>query len=178
MIKRIVTLAAWLHALKNIFQIRQALYLLLPLVFLSTSGCSSMKNWVVPQGSKLHWESLSMHVVAGANRDFPLAIDVVMVSDEALAQRLSTMSSREWFAARESLRKTNPETLDFDSLEIAPGESLMQSGKRWSGRRVFAALVFADYFAEGLHLARLESLKGRLHLEFGVTDFSVTASEK
>lgn len=178
MSKLIVTFTAWLHVMKKSCAIRSTSYLLLPLVLLSASGCSSMKNWVAPQGAKLEWESISMQVVAGANRDFPLAIDVVMVGDEALAQRLSGMSSREWFAARDSLRKTNPETLEFDSVEIAPGESLKQSGKRWSGRRVFAALVFADYFADGNHVARLESLKGRLHMEFGVTDISVYASEK
>lgn len=153
-------------------------YFVLPLFLLSAWGCSSMKTWVMPQGVKLDWESITLRVVAGANRDFPLAIDMVTVSDEALAQRLSSMSAREWFAARDSLRKANPETLAYESLEIAPGESVTQAGKRWSGQRVIAALVFADYFADGQHLARLESLKGRLQLEFGVNDFSVYASEK
>lgn len=172
------TLDVWLRALQCVRRMSIASYLLLPLVLLSATGCSSMKDWVMPQGVKLDWVSIVMSVAPGANRDYPLAIDLVIVSDETLAQRISNMTSREWFAARESLRKTYPETLEFDSLEIAPGESLTQPGKRWSGRRVAAALVFADYFSDGNHLARLESLKGRLRIEFGATDFSVTASEK
>ncbi len=173
-----VWLRVWLLALQGARRMSVARYLLLPMVLLCASGCSSMKDWMMPQGVKLDWTSVAMSVAPGANRDFPLAIDLVFVSDETLAQRLTNMTSREWFAVRESLRKTYPETLEFESLEIAPGESLTQSGKRWSGRRVAAALVFADYFSEGNHLARLESLKGRLHVEFGATDFSVTASEK
>lgn len=171
-------IAALRRYTRETYRVRTVSACLLSLLLISAAGCSAMKNWVMPQGVKLDWDVVSMQVIDGANRDFPLAIDVVMVSDDALAQRLSSMSARDWFAARDSLRKAYPDTLEFDSLELAPGESITQPGKRWSGRRVSAALLFADYFADGPHLARLESLKGRLYIEFGATDFSVSATEK
>ena len=162
---------------------KQPLYLsfqlmLVMIVMLTLSGCSTVKDYVMPAGVKLDWESVTVSVAAGANRDYPLAIDVVLVNDEALEKRLLGMSARDWFSARNSLRKTYPDVLSVDSLELAPGESLTLSGKRWSGRRVTAALVFADYLVAGPHLARIDSLRGRVQLAFGANEFTAYSLEK
>ena len=164
-------------------QFKQVLYLnfqlmLVMIVMLTLSGCSSVKDYVMPAGVKLDWESVTVSVAAGANRDYPLAIDVVLVNDEALEKRLLAMSAREWFSARNGLRKTYPDALSVDSLELAPGESLTLPGKRWSGRRVTAALVFADYLVAGPHLARIDSLRGRVQLAFGANEFTAYSLEK
>ena len=162
---------------------KQPLYLnfqllLLMFVMLMLTGCSTVKDYVMPSGVKLDWESVTLSVAAGANRDYPLAIDVVLVNDEALEKRLLAMSARDWFSARNSLRKTYPDVLSVDSLELAPGESLTLPGKRWSGRRVAAALVFADYLVAGPHLARIDSLRGRVQLAFGANEFTAYRLEK
>jgi hypothetical protein len=164
-------------------QLKQVLYLnfqliLVMIVMLTLSGCSSVKDYVMPAGVKLDWESVTVSVAAGANRDYPLAIDVVLVNDEALEKRLLAMSARDWFSARNGLRKTYPDALSVDSLELAPGESLTLPGKRWSGRRVTAALVFADYLVAGPHLARIDSLRGRVQLAFGANEFTAYSLEK
>ncbi len=152
--------------------------LLVMSMMLALTACGTVKDYVMPAGVKLDWESVTVSVAAGANRDYPLAIDVVLVSDEALAQRLLAMSARDWFSARNSLRKTYPDVLSVDSLELAPGESLTLPGKRWSGRRVTAALVFADYLVTGPHLARIDSLRGRIQLVFGANEFTAYSLEK
>lgn len=163
---------------KQPFRLSMYLSILLMLVILTLAACSSVKDYVMPAGVKLDWESVTLSVAAGANRDYPVAIDVVLVNDEALAQRLLGMSARDWFSARNGLRKTYPDVLSVDSLELAPGESLTLSGKRWSGRRVTAALVFADYFVAGPHLARIDSLRGRVQLAFGANEFTAYSLEK
>ena len=148
---------------------------------LSLAGCGSMtamNNLMFPPGVKLDWESVSLYIDPAANRDFPLAVDLVLVSDEALARRLATMKSQEWFTSRDSLRKSHPGDIEFDSVELAPGDAMTLSGKRYSGKRVFAALAFADYLSTGDHRARLDALKGRISMEFGATDFSASASDK
>jgi type VI secretion system protein len=151
---------------------------LLMLVLLALTACSTVKDYVMPSGAKLDWESVTLSIAAGANRDYPIAIDMVLVSDEALAQRLLGMSARDWFSARSGLRKTYPDVLSVDSLELAPGESLTVPGKRWSGRRVAAAVVFADYLVPGPHLVRIESLRGRIQLAFGANEFNAYSLEK
>ncbi len=141
-------------------------------------ACSTVNGLMFPPGVKLDWESVSVYVDPAANRDFPVAVDVVLVSDEALARRVSLMRSQDWFGARDALRKTHPEDIEFDSVELAPGESITLPGKRYSGKRVFAAYAFADYFSAGDHRVRLDTLKGRISMELGATDFSASASRK
>lgn len=157
---------------------RTCLSFIVVLVMLALTACSTVKEYVMPAGVKLDWESVSVSVDAGANRDYPLAIDVVLVSDEALAQRLLGMSARDWFSTRNGLRKTHSDVLSVDSLELAPGESLSLPGKRWSGRRVAVALVFADYLVAGPHLTRIDSLRGRIQLAFGANEFTAYSLEK
>lgn len=156
------------------------LRLIAPLLcmLLTVSACSTVKDFVMPAGVKLDWESVTLSVAAGANRDYPLAIDIVLVSDDVLAQKLVGMNARDWFSARNGLRKTYPEALSVDSFELVPGESLSVPAKRWSGRRVAAALVFADFLVAGPHLARVESLRGRVLLDFGATTFTAYSLEK
>ena len=141
-------------------------------------ACSTVKDFVMPSGVKLDWESVSLSVAAGANNDYPLAIDVVLVTDEALAQKLMGMTARDWFNARNGLRKAYPDAISIDSVELAPGESIKLSDKRWSGRRVAAALVFADYLVAGPHLARVDALRGRVQLDFGASEFTAYSLEK
>ena len=141
-------------------------------------ACSTVKDFVMPSGVKLDWESVSLSVAAGANNDYPLAIDLVLVTDEALAQKLMGMTAREWFNARHAMRKAYPDAISMDSVELAPGESIKLSDKRWSGRRVAAALVFADYLVAGPHLARVDALRGRVQLDFGATEFTAYSLEK
>lgn len=152
--------------------------MLLLYVVLALSACSTLKDYVTPSGTKLDWESVTLSVAAGANRDYPLAIDVVLVSDEGLTQKLLAMTARDWFNARTGLRKTYPDVLSVDSFELVPGESLSVPAKRWTGRRVAAALVFADYLVAGPHLARVESLRGRVQLDFGAGEFTAYSLEK
>ena len=141
-------------------------------------ACSTVKDFVMPSGVKLDWESVSLSVAAGANNDYPLAIDVVLVTDEALAQKLMGMTARDWFNARNGMRKAYPDAISIDSFELAPGESIKLSDKRWSGRRVAAALVFADYLVAGPHLARVDALRGRVQLDFGASEFTAYSLEK
>lgn len=158
--------------------LQAALLTVLTSIVFALSACSTVKDFVMPAGVKLAWESVSLSVAAGANNDYPLAIDMVLVSDEALAQKLIGMTARDWFNARNGLRKAYPDVISIDSFELAPGESLNVPGKRWSGRRVAVALVFADYLVAGPHLARIDSLHGRVQLSFGGNEFTAYRLEK
>ena len=59
------TLGVWLRALQGVRRMSIASYLLLPLVLLSATGCSSMKDWVLPQGVKLGHHGADDSVVVG-----------------------------------------------------------------------------------------------------------------
>jgi len=153
-------------------------WLTLLILMLSLSSCSLVKKTLFPPGVKLDWERVSLITAASSNRDFPVAVDIVLVMDEALARKISTMKAADWFASRAGLIKANPGDLDIESLELVPGATITLPGKRFTEKRVFLAVVMADYFTSGEHNVRIDTFKGNLSIEFDATDFSVSASEK
>lgn len=148
------------------------------LLLLLLSGCSTVNGYLFPPGVKLDWDSVSLYADPAANRDFPLLVDVVTVTDENLAKKIGAMKAADWFAARDGLRKVHPGAVEVASVELAPGGAVTLPRSRFTRERVFAALAFADYFSAGEHSARLEAMKGRIAIEFGATEFSVAAAEK
>ena len=152
--------------------------LLMMMLLLCLGGCSTVKNSLFPPGVKLNWERVSLTTAAKSNRDFPVAVDIVLVMDETLARKISAMKAGDWFASRAGLIKTHPGDLDIESLELVPGATITLPGKRFTQKRVFLAVVIADYFTSGDHNVRVDGFKGKLSIELGATDFSVSASEK
>jgi type VI secretion system protein len=140
--------------------------LLMLMLLLCLGGCSTVKNSLFPPGVKLNWERVSLTTAAKSNRDFPVAVDIVLVMDETLARKISAMKAGDWFASRAGLIKTHPGALDIESLELV------------AGAPSFLAVVIADYFTSGDHNVRVDGFKGKLSIELGATDFSVSASEK
>ena len=153
-------------------------WLTLLMLMLSLSGCSMVKKTLFPPGVKLDWDLVSLTTAASSNRDFPVAVDIVLVMDEALARKISTMKASDWFASRAGFIKANPGGLDIESLELVPGATITLPGKRFSEKRVFLAVIMADYFTSGEHNVRVDTFKGKLSIELGATDFSVSVSEK
>jgi NAD(P)-dependent dehydrogenase (short-subunit alcohol dehydrogenase family) len=76
------------------------------------------------------------------------------------------MTAREWFQNREQTRKDHPGDEDFVAMgwEIVPGQSMPpQTLSFASGAR--GGLVFADYFSDGAHRARVDPHQNlRIHL--------------
>lgn len=148
------------------------------MLMLCLHGCSTLKNTMFPPGVKLDWDRVSLTTAASSNRDFPVAVDIVLVMDETLARKISSMKASDWFASRAGLIKANPGDLDIESHELVPGATITLPGKRFTEKRVFLAVIMADYFTSGEHNVRVDTFKGKLNVELGATDFAVSASEK
>src|SRR4051794_525080 len=92
----------------------------------------------------------------GINQDSPVPVELVIVYDKDLLAQLAGMTARDWFQKREQTRKDHPgdDELVSMSWEVVPGQSLPEASLSFgSGAR--GGLVFADYFAEGAHRARV-----------------------
>lgn len=153
-------------------------WLALLVLMLILGGCGTLKNTLFPPGVKPDWDQVSLTTIAGSNKDFPVAVDIVLVMDEVLAKKISSMQASDWFTSRAGLIKANPGDLDIESLELVPGTTIILPGKRFSEKRVFLAVIMADYLTSGEHNVRIDTFKGKLSVELGATDFSVSASEK
>ena len=101
------------------------------------------------------------------NQDSPVPVELVVVYDKDLLTKLAGMTAREWFQNREQTRKDHPGDEDFVAMgwEIVPGQSMPpQTFSFASGAR--GGLVFADYFSDGAHRARVDPHQNlRIHLQ-------------
>jgi type VI secretion system protein len=93
----------------------------------------------------------------GINQDSPVPVELVIVFDKDLLAQLTGMTARDWFQKREQIHKDHPGEDEIITLswEVVPGQSLPEQSLSFgSGAR--GGLVFADYFADGAHRARVD----------------------
>ncbi len=158
------------------------------LLLITVSACSvidlpikaydSAKEFVFPSGEKLRWEKVSIGVGKKANKNFPVAVDIVMIFKEELVDRISELPAKSWFNSKKNIFNTFPTALAIKSWELAPGDTLQIPSSFFGQRRVFAVLAYADYFTDGDHKIRIDHLKGGVVLEFGIDGFSAFSIEK
>ena len=130
------------------------------------------KEFVLPSGEKLKWEQVTIGIGRDANKNSPIAVDIVLIFNEDLVKKVSELTSADWFKSKNYVLKTYPQDLTVNSWELAPGDSLQIPSSFFGKERVFSVIAFADYFSEGEHRVRIDHLKGGVILEFNVDDFS------
>lgn len=112
----------------------------------------------------------------GINQDSPVALELVVVYDKDLLEKLAAMTAGDWFKNRDQIQKDYPGDDHFVSMrwEVVPGQSLdEQSLSFGSGAR--GGIVFADYFSAGAHRTRVDPHQNlRIHLQ--ADDFVVEAT--
>jgi type VI secretion system protein len=116
------------------------------------------------------------------NQDSPVKVELIVVYDDKLLDYLLNLDAQKWFSEREQVRRDHPDEKYFVSSywELVPGQSPLTK-KISFGAGARGAVVFANYFSEGKHRARLDPHKNvviALHdSEFSVEpEFSVEAA--
>ncbi|MCY0388385.1 hypothetical protein OVY01_14295 [Robbsia sp. Bb-Pol-6] len=146
--------------------------LCLPLCLLH--GCASPG----PKRVKANWREVTLIAAADANRNSPVAVDLVLVSDAKALDGIMTLSAAQWFATRGDLLATFPDGIRCRGWEIVPGQTITSVERVLpSGKRIVAALVFARYESAGAHRARLDRYDGRLVLTFQEETFTVLVTK-
>jgi type VI secretion system protein len=124
-------------------------------------------------GEKASWSQVTLAASDEMNNNSPLAVDVVLVSDDAMLARLAELPASKWFAARADLLSTFPNSLRYRSWELVPAQRVDLPGDAFSGPRVVAAFVFANYPDPGAHRVRIEKFSGHLVVQLDSNNFSV-----
>jgi len=133
------------------------------------AGCGMMGL----SGEKASWSQVTLTASDDMNNNSPLAVDVVLVSDDAMLARLAELPASKWFAGRADLLSTFPKSLRYRSWELVPGQRVDLSDDAFSGPRVVAAFVFANYPDPGAHRVRIQKFNGRLVVQLDSNSFSV-----
>ena len=127
-------------------------------------------------GARVDWSELTLSAASNANQNSPVAVDVVMVLDEAMLARVTELTAAKWFGARADLQKTFPQSLSYLSWELVPGQTIRVPAGAIGSPRVAAVLVFANYTTPGANRVRVEDLKGAVIARFDIQSFDVSTT--
>ena len=118
-------------------------------------------------------DSVTVVAEPGANRNRPVAVDLVLIKDSGALDQIATLSAGDWFQRKPQFLRDFPRGLAIVSWEPVPALSLPErvlSDDEIDG--AMAGIVFADFVTPGDHRARLESA-GALRLRLMADDFVV-----
>ena len=132
------------------------------------AGCSTGKRVRSMFGGLLPVE---VQVAPDVNEDSPVAVDLLVIYDQKLADSLMKVPSSEWFSKREQFVKDYPKELALQSWEWVPGQAVdpVTIAYHLGARKV---ILFADYRTGGEHRAAVEPQQP-FRLVLGANDLTV-----
>jgi type VI secretion system protein len=152
------------------------------MLLLGLTACGAISSLVEqgsqflsPKGNRLEWRSVTIVAADGTNLNSPVAIDIVLLSDDATLGIVAAMSAAKWFASRSDIEKTFPLGMSYRSVEVVPGQKLKIPVEMFGSERLMGVIVFADYLTPGEHRMRIEQLQGDIVVQLGERTFVVTA---
>ncbi|MCP4113406.1 MAG: hypothetical protein GY749_49065 [Desulfobacteraceae bacterium] len=108
-------------------------------------------------GGRLH---IKVEISEKANQNSPTPLDLIVVYNEKLMERLLKITSKEWFEQREQIKRDYIEGtgLDYWGWEWIPGQRI-PTQKLPLKPKAKGGLIFADYLAPGTHRFRVDPFK-------------------
>ncbi|HVZ43840.1 MAG TPA: hypothetical protein VHA82_08520 [Ramlibacter sp.] len=126
-------------------------------------------------GVRLSWTEVVISAADNANQNTAAAVDVVLVLEESMVEKVAALPAQKWFQTKHDLLRTYPAALTVRSFEVAPGQILRVPGERFGTPNVIAVFVFADYLSPGDHRTKVEQLSGGIMIDLGAREFTVAA---
>ena len=127
------------------------------------------EGWPEPKQAKQL--AVMIQAVDNANLNTPVAVDIVYTLNDDLAQKLGSMSAREYYRERDQIIRDYVNEVMIHSWELPPGHSIKEEVNNLHPDTK-KAFLFADYDIPGTHRAHLPLFQGLMVL-LGKTDFKV-----
>lgn len=127
--------------------------ILLLLGLLTLTGCSKVLQLQALLGGEF---DVNVTIAKNANRDNPVAVDLLLVYNDELTKQLLNISAQEWFKKRGQFKQDFPRDTGFDSWEWewVPNQFISSQSLPMK-THVKAVIIFANYATEGDHRARV-----------------------
>jgi type VI secretion system protein len=153
------------------------LALTLPLLC-ALNGCGVSKGIAkrASRVAKLSNGKLSLEVITSpdANRNGPIAVDVLLIKDKELLKTTQGMSASDWSAKKSQLQRQFPKGVEVMYWEWVPNQTAVVDVDVPVDTR--AVMMFANYSSAGLHSALLP-MRGRVVLSLNDEDFTVESKK-
>ncbi len=137
---------------------------------LALAACSANSYLsLIGLGANNDIENISVETAPNANRNMPVALDLLFVRDESVAELLTGLSGPEWFARKQELLIRYDRKLSLASFEIVPLTIVDSLRLPEDYQHANKVLLFANYLgSDGQYVAELghyRQLKIRLDRE-------------
>ena len=150
---------------------------------LTLTACPNVKvpkavRSTVPGASGETKLDVKVHISPTANRNNPVAVDLVLVTDKKLLKELMKMSAKDWFTQKHQVQLDYPKEKDLaaGSWEWVPGQSVKLD--RLNVRyEIVGGVVFANYLTEGVHRASINP-RQPFFLTLGEEDLCVQSAKE
>lgn len=112
------------------------------------SGCGSfisVGDWFSNFQSNKKLQNISIFSDADANEGYPVAVDVVFVSDQKVLDFLSGLRSAEWFLNKSDYMRNNPKLLTIFAWEIVPGQKFYNVDVSTPSLSAIGVFIFANF---------------------------------
>jgi type VI secretion system protein len=121
---------------------------------------------------------VKVHVSPTANKNNPVAVDLVLVTDKKLLKELTKMSAKDWFEQRHQVQLDYPKETDLTagSWEWVPGQAV-RLDRLPIKLEIIGGVVFAKYFNDGAHRAVINPRKDFV-LTLGEDDLCVQSAKE
>ena len=135
------------------------------------SSCSMGRKVRSAFGGQL---PIDVTIAETANDNSPIAVDLLLIYDDKLVDKLVEMPASEWFSKRQQFIADHPKVV-LQSWEWVPGQDIESFKVRYgSGAR--NVVLFADYRTEGPHRRVIGSPKP-FRIVLGERDLTVEVAE-
>jgi type VI secretion system protein len=114
---------------------------------------------------------LKVGIDNGANKDSPVAVDVVLIKDKNFWKTAPPMAAKDWFSQKSDLQRRYGKKLVVTSWEWVPGQPIPPITLKVP-RFLNGAMVFARYPSPGSHSAPLPR-GGKVSISLQKEDFTM-----
>lgn len=138
------------------------------------AACSSVD---LPNLGKYMWsdpqlQTISLRATKDVNAGYPIAVDVLLITDQKAYDTLSNLRSTEWFTGKVDYQRQYQKKISLMSWELVPGQKMDGVSLLSPSDTVVGALIFADYIGERSYRAAVTKQK-RVLVQLGKDDFQV-----
>jgi len=122
------------------------------------AGCSAYSTVSKIWNVSAQTENVTLEASPSVNQGFPVAVDVVAVSDPDFVDVIAEVEAKAWFNRRQEFLNDRGNVLTVRSFELVPGQREADIGYGYLDRRSYHGIfVFARYLGSGHHRARLDT---------------------
>lgn len=125
--------------------------LLIPLLLL-VSACGLPNRVRSMFGGQL---PIQVSIAPDANEDSPLAVELIVVYENKIVDKLMEKKARDWFAGREQFLRDYADDVDSWKWEWIPGQEVRPIELTY-GVGAKRVILFADYLTPGEHRATID----------------------